>query len=173
MRVPKPTLNGHQELANACGIFSLVVVGIPALGFLLFVPASRVNATWMLGLAITLGVLGVGYRCKITWEASGFRVSKGLFGLQFSTVLNRHDIKGLTLYGHYNDGSYSFSLWAQSETGRNFNLINEPLDQSALLEAKSIEIGNIIQVPVRKDESYYRLMKQATNAHRKLPKRAE
>lgn len=118
-------------------------------------------------LAIPVGLGSVGYRNRIDWDAKGFRISRGIFGFQSQKVFRCEEIEALTLYGQCLKGMYLFSLWADMVDGRKVNLMSEDLRNTVHLEQKAELVSDLMKIAIRKDESYYSLMKQATNARKR------
>ncbi len=154
---------GHTDLINGCGWFLLIFFGLPGMGFAVFSPESRTTAVAVVSLSILFAVPCILYRARIIGDSRGFRISKGIGRFRTEDWIPREDIETLVLYGQCVKGGYFFSLWLSLVDDRKYNLATYGVGETALLENVANQVASDTQVPLRKDESYYRCMKQAIN----------
>lgn len=160
--------SGHTTLTNACGWFILILVGLPGTGFAVFSAESRSTSVAVVLLSVLFAVPCILYRERIIGDSRGFRFSKGIGRFRSEDWIPREDIETLVLHGQCVEGGHHFSLWLSLTDGRKHNLATYGVGETVLLESLANEVASDTQVPLRKDESYYRFMKQAINP-RKAP----
>lgn len=160
------TFMGHTTLVNACGWLLLILFGLPGAGFVAISPESWPTSVAVVSLSVLFAVPCISYRSRIIGDSGGFRVSKGIGRLQTENWIPKEDIDALVLYGQPIEGGYDFSLWLSLTNGRKHNLATFGVGETVLLENLANRVASDTQVRLRKDESYYRFMKQAINPRR-------